>query len=221
MLLSRTGALKRFSAAPAYNLTAQRFKSYYDDFKDRLKPGQYTHGRCSQSEGDYRQESKTIGREHLNDDGIRSKRYTVKEADALGYHYHPPIDSKGQVYVKGPNTVHERGQTWIKGYELPSMEYTYGPKQEDIPFYPRVKLNVWGNYNLVMKVEFLFFYLPTIIVFGVCIPVYTINFAQEEVIYTTMTVKVTGRQWYWVYEVESPTDEDEDEDEDDEDDDDE
>eukprot|EP00409_Alexandrium_fundyense_P007360 CAMPEP_0195049598 /NCGR_PEP_ID=MMETSP0347-20130606/58693_1 /TAXON_ID=2932 /ORGANISM="Alexandrium fundyense, Strain CCMP1719" /LENGTH=58 /DNA_ID=CAMNT_0040078363 /DNA_START=7 /DNA_END=181 /DNA_ORIENTATION=+ len=28
-----------------------------------------------------------------------------------------------------------------------------------------------------------------------------------------MTVKVTGRQWYWVYEVESPTDDGDEDDE--------
>lgn len=28
----------------------------------------------------------------------------------------------------------------------------------------------------------------------------------DELAYTSMTVKVIGRQWYWVYEVESPTD---------------
>eukprot|EP00438_Fugacium_kawagutii_P002007 Skav208924 [mRNA] locus=scaffold787:126124:126809:+ [translate_table: standard] len=43
---------------------------------------------------------------------------------------------------------------------------------------------------------------------------FTTIYALEEIVATTMTVKVTGRQWYWVYEVESPTDDGDEEDDD-------
>jgi len=42
------------------------------------------------------------------------------------------------------------------------------------------------------------------------IPSFAMLYAAEEPVNTTYTVKVTGRQWYWVYEVESPPEEEED-----------
>jgi len=86
--------------------------------------------------------------------------------------------------------------------------------QNYLPFFNRTRLRIWGNHKLLMKAEYLFFYIPTMIILGLCIPAFTTIYALEEVVASTMTVKITGRQWYWVYEVESPTDDgDEDDDE--------
>jgi len=64
--------------------------------------------------------------------------------------------------------------------------------------------------TLLMKAEYCFFYIPTLIIFGMVLPAFVMIYASDEAVFATMTVKVTGRQWYWVYEVESPTDNDED-----------
>lgn len=44
------------------------------------------------------------------------------------------------------------------------------------------------------------------------VPTYCMTYMYDELAYTSMTVKVIGRQWYWVFEVESPTDEPDDDD---------
>jgi len=81
------------------------------------------------------------------------------------------------------------------------------------PFYPRQRLKmVWPSYRLLMKVEFLFAYIPTLIIFALCMPCFTMIYTNDESVYSTMVVKVTGRQWYWLYDVESPTDDDDDDD---------
>jgi len=106
--------------------------------------------------------------------------------------------------------VKERGQVWVKSQDPPksSLEL-YGLAQDNLPFWPRHRLYIWGNYKLLMKAEYLFFYIPTVIILGLCIPAFTTIYALEDVAATTMTIKVVARQWYWVYEVESPTDDDE------------
>lgn len=53
-------------------------------------------------------------------------------------------------------------------------------------------------------------------IFSLPVPTYCLAYMIDELAYTSMTVKVIGRQWYWVYEVETPTDDDEEEDEEDE-----
>merc|ERR1712087_497008 len=134
---------------------------------------------------------------HLNPDGTRPE-----EENAEGYHDADPMD-----HFPMPNLVKERGQTWIVNRDPPkTIEELYGCTQEHLPFFPRTRLILWGNYKLLMKAEYLFFYIPTIIILGLVIPAFTCIYAVEEVVASTMTVKVTGRQWYWVYEVESPTD---------------
>uniref|UniRef100_A0A7S4UXU3 Cytochrome oxidase subunit II copper A binding domain-containing protein n=1 Tax=Alexandrium monilatum TaxID=311494 RepID=A0A7S4UXU3_9DINO len=111
------------------------------------------------------------------------------------------------------NLVRERGQKWIVSGDPPkSIEELYGCRQTHNPFWARQRLLIWGNYKLLMKAEYLFFYIPTVIILGLCIPAFTTIYALEELVATTMTVKVTGRQWYWVYEVESPTDDGEEDD---------
>lgn len=108
----------------------------------------------------------------------------------------------------------ERGQKWIRGKDVrPFTELWPAVDQKTWrPHWPRQRLNTWGNYKLLMKAEFCFFYIPTVIIFGLVMPAFATIYAYEEAIYTTYTVKVTGRQWYWVYEVECPTGDDEDED---------
>eukprot|EP00928_Gymnodinium_smaydae_P022825 TRINITY_DN1904_c0_g1_i1.p1 TRINITY_DN1904_c0_g1~~TRINITY_DN1904_c0_g1_i1.p1 ORF type:complete len:200 (-),score=33.32 TRINITY_DN1904_c0_g1_i1:135-683(-) len=138
-------------------------------------------------------------RAHLNPDGTRPEA-----EDAEGYHDPDPLDHTPQQIL-----VKERGQTWIKSNDPPksSLEL-YGIPQDNLPFWPRHRLYIWGNYKLLMKAEYLFFYIPTVIILGLVIPAFTTIYCAEELVASTMTVKVVGRQWYWVYEVESPTDDD-------------
>jgi len=106
--------------------------------------------------------------------------------------------------------IEERGQRWITSHDPPKpMIELWEMPQDNLPFMPRMRLHMWANYKLLMKAEYLFFYIPTVIVLGLCIPMFTTIYAAEEIVASTMTVKVTGRQWYWVYEVESPTDDEE------------
>merc|ERR1712070_641540 len=100
----------------------------------------------------------------------------------------------------------ERGRTWTVPEPIPNLGTVHGLKQDNLPFWPRERLRIYGNYKLLMKAEYLFFYIPTIIILGLVIPAFTTIYALEEPVASTMTVKVTGRQWNWVYEVESPTD---------------
>merc|ERR1711862_181896 len=142
-------------------------------------------------------------RAHLNPDGTRPEG-----EDGEGYHDPDPLD-----HCPLPLLVKERGQVWVKSQDPPKSSHElYGIPQDNLPFWPRHRLYIWGNYKLIMKAEYLFFYIPTVIILGLCIPAFTTIYALEEVVASTMTVKVTGRQWYWVYEVESPTGDQEDED---------
>merc|ERR1719473_1754215 len=138
-------------------------------------------------------------RQFLNEDG------SIKEfEDAEWYHDISPLDNRPPL-----NLVKERGQTWIKGVETRHFEDIWGiDRQDDLPFYPRSRLLLFGNYKLLMKAEYCFFYIPTLIIFGMVLPAFVTIYAGDEAVFATMTVKVTGRQWYWVYEVESPTDDD-------------
>merc|ERR1719411_84572 len=142
-------------------------------------------------------------RGHLNPDG------TSPEAeDAEDYHDPDPIDHQPKL-----NLVKERGQLWVVSGDPPKTagELWEDIPQTNVPYWHRSRLLIWGNYKLLMKAEYLFFYIPTVLIFGLVIPLFTTIYALEEVVASTMTVKVTGRQWYWVYEVESPTDDGDDE----------
>ena len=161
--------------------------------------------------------SKTPGREHLLDDSRRGYDHLEKFGQPFdAYHAsRDPLTGKDPNY-KHPTLVNERGRTWVQGMDIQGANVArHFPTldQQDIPFTPRRKMFVWGNYSLAMKVEFLFFYVPALLILALILPVFTMTFAFDEAVYTTMTVKVLGRQWYWIYDVESPTD-DEDEDED-------
>lgn len=112
-------------------------------------------------------------------------------------------------------TSEENGQKFIHPLPKASLQEIHSLPEGrgaemlgEIPMWGRHRMEIWGNYKLVMKAEFLFFYIPTVLVVGLCIPAFTMMYALEEAVYTTMTVKVVGRQWYWVYEIESPTDDD-------------
>jgi hypothetical protein len=103
------------------------------------------------------------------------------------------------------NIVEERGKKWIKpGYIPEGMDKTYGIPQVNIPFFARNRMRIWGNHDMINITEYAFFWIPTMIIAGLIVPLFTCLYCLEEAVYTTMTVKVTGRQWYWIYEVESP-----------------
>lgn len=136
-------------------------------------------------------------RGHLNPDGTRPE-----PEDAEDYHDPDPMDHSPRMKL-----VKERGQTFVVSQDPPkNIAELYQTHEEHVPFYPRGRLILKGNYKLTMKAEYLFFYIPTTIILGLCIPAFTTIYALEEAVASTMTIKVTGRQWYWVYEVESPTD---------------
>ncbi|SBT36973.1 cytochrome c oxidase subunit 2, putative [Plasmodium ovale wallikeri] len=140
-------------------------------------------------------------RDHLFEDGTRKHEY-----DFDNYHW-------DDYWLNTPkqNIVIVNGQKMIKGEETKPMEYLFNVSQKNIPFWSRTRLNVWGNYNMVLKVEFLFFWIPTLIIFSIAVPCFTMLYMLDEIVHTTMTVKVIGRQWYWIYEVESPPDDEDDE----------
>jgi hypothetical protein len=156
--------------------------------------------------------SSTEGREHLLDDGRRDYAAIEKFGQPFdAYHdARDPLHGRDPHY-KHPEIISERGQKWTKGTDLQKSLVQYFPYSQtaDIPYWPRRKVHVWGNYSLVMKAEFLFFYIPAILITALIIPVFTMTFAYDEAVYTTMTVKVVGRQWYWIYDVESPVDDEE------------
>merc|ERR1719399_2331033 len=139
-------------------------------------------------------------RAHLNPDGTRPE---VEDAE----NYHDPDPAE---YYPASKIIKERGQTWTVPEPIPNLGAVHGMKQDNLPFWPRERLRFFGNFKLLMKAEYLFFYIPTIIIFWLAIPAFTTIFALEELVASTMTIKVVGRQWYWVYEVESPTDDDDD-----------
>jgi len=141
-------------------------------------------------------------RGHLNPDGTRPEQEDAER-------YHDPIPSDHNPISK---IITERGRKWTVPEPIPDMAKITGLSQEHLPYFPRTRLQFWGNYKLLMKAEYLFFYIPTIIILGLVIPAFTTIYALEEPVASTMTVKVTGRQWYWVYEVESPTDDGDDDD---------
>ncbi|ORM40401.1 Cytochrome c oxidase subunit 1+2 [Babesia sp. Xinjiang] len=96
------------------------------------------------------------------------------------------------------------GETMIVGKATRPMEDLFGIEQTNIPFHPRRRLNVWGSHRIVLSAEFCFFWIPTFIILGLAVPCYTMIYMMDEAVATSMTVKVIGHQWYWVYEVESP-----------------
>ncbi|CDJ53979.1 hypothetical protein, conserved [Eimeria brunetti] len=135
-------------------------------------------------------------RKHLNPDGTYTYPMTPHT-----FHFedvYSPVPKQHLVSVDG--------QKMIKGVENRSLVELFTIHQLNIPFFPRKRMNVYGHHDLLMKAEFLFFWTPTFIIWSLTIPVFTMLYMVDEAVYTAMTVKVIGRQWYWIYEVESPAD---------------
>ncbi|CAE7433017.1 unnamed protein product [Symbiodinium sp. CCMP2592] len=100
-------------------------------------------------------------RAHLNPDGTRPE-----EEDAEDYHDPDPTEHFPRMKL-----VKERGQNWVVSQDPPKqISELYFTHQEHVPFYPRQRILIWTNYKLLMKAEYLFFYIPTIIILGLCIP---------------------------------------------------
>jgi len=119
-----------------------------------------------------------------------------------------------QEFVKVNGEVMITGEATLPMGQLYRVPHTAEPiEQVNIPFWPRNRINIWGNHELLLKAEFLFFWIPLAIIWSLAIPCFAMLYMSDEAIFTTMTVKVIGRQWYWIYEVESPTEEEEDSDE--------
>jgi hypothetical protein len=155
--------------------------------------------------------SKTPGREYLLDDSRRGYEHNEKFGQPFDA-YHDARDTlRGRdPNYKHPKVISERGQKWVEGADMNTLASGHWPEwSRDLPFTSRKKTPVWGNYSLVMKAEFLFFYIPALLITALIIPIFTMTFAFDETVYTTMTVKVMGRQWYWIYDVESPAEEEE------------
>lgn len=106
---------------------------------------------------------------------------------------------------KGPKSeaVHERGRWWVKGAKLEFYEQVFpqlGSQSDDVlTGTPRTRIAVHGAYGYLMKLEYLFFWIPGLLVLGMAIPTFAMAFALEDCINCQMLVKATGRQWYWVY----------------------
>merc|ERR1712032_1232570 len=96
-------------------------------------------------------------------------------------------------HVPRQNIVKERGERFIIGVENRSMEDQWGISQADLPFWPRGRLILWGNHKLLMKAEYCFFYIPTLIILGIAVPAFSTIYALEEAVCSTYTVKITGR----------------------------
>eukprot|EP00389_Voromonas_pontica_P013101 GDKH01020190.1.p2 GENE.GDKH01020190.1~~GDKH01020190.1.p2 ORF type:complete len:180 (+),score=25.64 GDKH01020190.1:96-635(+) len=150
-------------------------------------------GRCFGSAGP---------RDHLHPDGEMKADWLWSTNE----HFHWPDASRDAPPKKFKE---ENGQKYITNTEYPPVGETTLCDQANIGFFPHQRMQLWANYSMVLKVEFCFFYIPTLIIAALAIPVLCGIYLIDEVVYTTMTVKVVGRQWYWVYEVESPTDDDE------------
>lgn len=133
-------------------------------------------------------------RGHLQSDGRYKDRY-----DTDGFHWY---DAYTDVPKQKFTIVN--GETMIMGRETRPMEELFGLAQTNIPFHPRRRLNVWANHSVILRAEFCFFWIPTFIILSLAVPCYTMIYMMDEAVATSMTVKVIGHQWYWVYEVESP-----------------
>ena len=68
--------------------------------------------------------------------------------------------------------VEERGQKWIKGIENRTYDVQWGIAQVRGPLLPRQRLQIWGDHKLRMKAGYCFFYIPTVIMFGIGIPAF-------------------------------------------------
>lgn len=137
---------------------------------------------------------------YLREDGLVRSRLTTSDE----FHW-PSIEVHG-----GDTVVIVNGQKMVRGVDKPPMEILSCLSQSNIPMHGRSRMFTWTNHEFVLKAEFLFFWMPTFIIMSIAVPSYTLLYMVDEAVYTTMTVKVIGRQWHWVYEVESPPEESDD-----------
>lgn len=144
-------------------------------------------------------------RAHLRPSGAKLEHEDIE-------HYHEPDLS---MVNQGPKQtiIEERGQKWVVGEPHRPVDeiYGHGGKYTWSPFWPRQRLRIYAGEKLLYKAEFLFAYIPTLIIFLLIMPAFAGMYTYDEAVYTTMVIKVVGRQWYWVYDVLSPTDDDDDE----------
>ncbi|BAM38617.1 cytochrome C oxidase subunit 2a [Theileria orientalis strain Shintoku] len=133
-------------------------------------------------------------RGHLKEDGRFNEKYATD-----GFHWY---DAYTDVPKQKRTIVN--GEAMIMGVETRPMEELFGLEQTNVPLYHRRKFLTWSNHSYILRAEFCFFWIPTFIIFSLALPCYTMLYMMDEAVYTTMTVKVIGHQWYWVYEVESP-----------------
>lgn len=141
----------------------------------------------------------SASRHHLNPDGTMRNLTTAET-----FHWeHAEAETPAQQIVS------VNGRKMVKGVETRDLVELFLVHQKNMPFWPRMRMNVWGNHDLLMKAEFVFFWTPTFIIWSLAIPVFTLLYMLDEAVNAAMTVKVIGRQWYWIYEVESPVDDEE------------
>lgn len=212
---------RTFSATGAYRYAPARISPQYmftrfvqSDTKDIKKSGS-EHKDVKENEHHHHNERTQMykasvhhdsNRDHLWNDGTRKHAPPSDEfhwEDLWGHQADQEfVKVNGQTMIKGQET-RDLGDL----YRYPHNESVMIP-QINLPFSPRRRLNIWGNHEFILKAEFLFFWIPTVIIWSLAIPAFTMIYLQDEAVYTTMTVKIIGRQWYWLYEVESPPEED-------------
>lgn len=148
--------------------------------------------------------SNVEGRAHLRPNGERTWAGSAGYEPFQGLHPFPVFGNDPHLVPQ--KLVRENGTTYVSGSSTGAEQLEAGflTPQAGLLHYPFSRLRIWGNYGVLMKTEFLFMYIPTIVIIGMVIPVFTMSYAAEEPVFTTMTVKVIGRQWYWQYEIECP-----------------
>lgn len=56
----------------------------------------------------------------------------------------------------------------------------------------------------IQVLEFIWTLIPTLILFAIAGPSFTLLYAMNELLVPSITVKVIGNQWYWSYEIADP-----------------
>eukprot|EP00392_Amoebophrya_sp_AT5.2_P003128 g3133.t1 len=147
------------------------------------------------------------GREHLKPSGG-----LIDGLAKMGEFFHEVPPSELNKCVP-PKTTHERGQWWVHGNDLNHNlpEQSAYCHYIDPIYWARDRQRMFGDMEYMVKIEWLFFWVPSFIVTGLAIPGICGIYASEDAVDCELVVKVIGRQWYWLYEVESPilTEEDE------------
>jgi heme/copper-type cytochrome/quinol oxidase subunit 2 len=66
---------------------------------------------------------------------------------------------------------------------------------------PIINVTRFTKPSEMQLLEFIWTLIPTLILFAIAIPSFTLLYAMNELITPAITVKVTGLQWYWNYEI--------------------